>query len=278
MFEYSHHRTHDFPVLVCQKNCEGLKTHSQGSMRGFYLVWTFLSCAATGYPSTRGARSLTVKVAAANQLSDSRIGEALDYAVSLRGCLYKYWRVGDPMLGDFAPFYSSNGKPPSENQIREGGLNCAGLVNLVRRNAGLDVPGVEQKYQYAGGTYAWFRHLRKTGYLIPLRKRDNGIYAAPPGSLLLRPYKNEQDQGHMALVCGLGGLTHAYSSDFASQGPLSIGGQTVKRVLPLGLQAPGVVAYQDAEIPHSWHGLRQGAFRGYFTHWCPPAGWLLSGS
>ena len=278
-------------------------------MRGFSLVWTFLSCAATGYPRTRGARSLTVKVAAANQfkvaaanqlsdyrngealdyagtlrvaaanqLPDSRIGEALDYAVSLRGCLYKYWRVGDPMLGDFAPFYSSNGKPPSENQIREGGLNCAGLVNLVRRNAGLDVPGVEQKYQYAGGTYAWFRHLRKTGYLIPLRKRDNGIYAAPPGSLLLRPYKNENDQGHMALVCSSGRLTHAYPSDYASQGPLSIGGQTVKRVLPLGLQAPGVVADQDAEIPHSWHGLRQGAFRGYFTHWCPPAGWLLSGS
>ncbi len=75
-------------------------------------------------------------------------------------------------------------------------MNCAGFLNLICRKFGLEIPGAKEKHFYAGGTRSWWLSFERTGQLKPF----NPTQSYSPGTLLLRDFRSEEDQGHIAIV------------------------------------------------------------------------------
>ncbi len=119
---------------------------------------------------------------------------------------YRWWDPNVSCYGDCGPFWAFEGPPPSLLQVQKGQLNCAGFVNVVCRHLGIKIPGVEDKSYYAGGTYEWFVYLDAKRKLHPFIAGTE----YPVGSLLLRRYRSEQDQGHLAIAFGPGKVIHSY--------------------------------------------------------------------
>jgi hypothetical protein len=71
---------------------------------------------------------------------------------------------------------------------------------------GIKIPGVEENSYYAGGTYEWFVYLDAKKKLRTFVEGTD----YPIGSVLLRRYRSEEDQGHVALVFGPGKVIHSY--------------------------------------------------------------------
>lgn len=149
------------------------------------------------------------------------------YAKSLIGIEY-VWHKDDMEIGEAPPFYSKNAPPPPIEEIRDGGLCCAGFINTIRRKKGLSVPGVKGGHKYPGGVPAWKEYLEKKGVLIPVHANT----PLTPGMLLVRPLKDDEDQGHVAIVAEGGGLLHCYPDHLEMEGR--------------GRHGPGVTL--DAEI------------------------------
>jgi hypothetical protein len=123
---------------------------------------------------------------------------------------YVWWHTDEPTAESDAPFYCH--RIPSIEYIQAAGCNCAGLVNLLQLSRGLPIPGMKTKYYYAGGTFAWHQYLNSIGALecVDMQKEY------PAGSLLLRRYRNTDDQGHLAVLYTSGKLSeqkllHCYS-------------------------------------------------------------------
>ena len=119
---------------------------------------------------------------------------SLAIAKKLIGAKYKLW------LGDFQktddtpePFYIN--EIPNIEYVRTHGINCAGLINIMRLNTSGSVPG---EGNWRGGTLSWYEYLKSKDVLIDFDYRRN----YPKGTLLLRNYRNENDQGHLAVICG----------------------------------------------------------------------------
>jgi hypothetical protein len=189
--------------------------------------------------------------------SKNRTERALRFARSLVGVPYVCWDGGE-ILGNRGPFWASNEPIPPASRIKLQGCSCAGLINLIRRQLRLQVPGVaELGDRFAGGTYTWFRYLQKRGALIEF----DSAKSYPRGTLLIRRYKGPQDQGHLAVVLSehrrgvlYAKLLHCYSLD-ANPRP--------------GSKARGGVLIDSAVgISHFWKP------EGYYTHASLPEGWL----
>ena len=146
--------------------------------------------------------------------------KSLDIAKKLIGAKYKLW------LGDFQktddtpePFYIN--EIPNIEYVRTHGINCAGLINIMRLNTSGSVPG---EGNWRGGTLSWYEYLKSKDVLIDFDYRKH----YPKGTLLLRKYKNENDQGHLAVICEKDkqgkwlndDIIHAYSN--GSSGGISI--------------------------------------------------------
>lgn len=114
------------------------------------------------------------------------------YAESLLGTPYSWWRNGQTCLGDTPPFYAAEGPPP----VAPPALNCAGFINCLARHQGRPIPGVADQLWYAGGTYAWYEELSPKCRQVP-----PSIDELPVDTLLLRRFRDEADQGHLAVVC-----------------------------------------------------------------------------
>jgi hypothetical protein len=113
---------------------------------------------------------------------------------------YVWWKEGESTMEKEAPFYCKS--IPSIQTIQKEGCNCAGLINLIQLSNGLKVPGVQSESIYAGGTYVWYDFLDSLGLLEPIDRTKS----YPEGSLLLRNYKTEEDQGHVAILYSSGPL------------------------------------------------------------------------
>ena len=167
-------------------------------------------------------------------------------------------RRREPLRGDRGPFWAHDGRPPAANIIRLQGCSCAGLVNLMRRQVGLPVPGIEQKRnRYAGGTAYWFEYLKKRRALRPFNISE----PYPQGTLLLRAFRNEIDQGHLAIIYSdhfenvlYAKLIHSY--------PLGATPRPGRKVLG------GVKIDPTIGSSHFWRPL------GFYTHACLPENWL----
>lgn len=113
---------------------------------------------------------------------------------------YLWWKDNESTLEKDAPFYCT--RIPDTKTIQESGCNCAGLINMLHVSRGLTVPGVISKEQYAGGTYIWFKYLKRAKLLEPIDVEKS----YPAGSLLIRKYRNSVDQGHLAILYSSGPL------------------------------------------------------------------------
>ena len=127
-----------------------------------------------------------------------QISKVIRYIKKFNGCPYKKYCSNKGQTKDAAPFWVENKPPPKFDIIHKKGLVCVGLANIARRYMGLEVPGNisgMKKYEFIGGTGAWFSYLKKTKRLekIDFEKQY------PKGTLLLQNY-NPKDQGHVAIT------------------------------------------------------------------------------
>ena len=143
------------------------------------------------------------------------IDVALEYASELVGIKYEKWLLGNSTLDREAPFWAANKPAPDPDKVDS--CNCAGLINLIKRKVGGKIPYTSDKYQYAGGTWAWHDYLKNKNCL---EKFDANI-CYPKGTLIIRTYYDENDQGHLAIVLEPNDkdplqtrIIHSYSNSF----------------------------------------------------------------
>jgi len=105
-----------------------------------------------------------------------------------------------PFWVNMTSLYSA---PTSEYVRSKGGINCAGLMNLGLQYIGLNPPGINTAYP--GGTWAWKEFMIWENY------DPNVLY--PRGSILLRKYRNETDQGRLAMITTNDDLIHSSAVD-----------------------------------------------------------------
>lgn len=127
------------------------------------------------------------------------VDAVISYLRSLIGVPYKEWDGAKWRPDNTAPFWMPDymTEPQSATIVPDitliyasGGVNCAGLINLGLQRIGIEPPGIHT--EYPGGTGAWGAYVTWMPY-IPDR-----VY--PRGSILLREYRNEKDQGHLAMI------------------------------------------------------------------------------
>lgn len=169
---------------------------------------------------------------------------ALKYGVRLIGTPYGGWSE-DQAINSGEPFWAANVPPPNLSEITS--CSCAGLINLIRRSRGLSIPGVDQKLSYPGGTYRWYEYFFQQDLLKSFDYHDE----YPAGTLFLRNYQNEGDQGHLAILLEEGGL---YSKLLQSNSPW------------MGIS--GVNADFTLGTSHFWKNT------GYFSNFVLPKDWL----
>jgi hypothetical protein len=117
----------------------------------------------------------------------------------------------------------------------------------MRRKVGLSVPGLAEDWEVPGGTPAWEWYLKEKDRLEPFDV--NKEY--PDGTLLLRVYRNEYDQGHVAVKVGDRLLQSFPDADYDPTNRSKLG--------------PGV--NMDITVEQS-HG------DGYYEFACLPENWL----
>jgi hypothetical protein len=107
------------------------------------------------------------------------------YLESLIGAPYLAWREGDPVFALGPPFFATDSKAPPADLVKTYGTNCAGFLNAARLAAGL-AP--------LGGTPHWQEAL------LPFWRPFDPAATYPAWTLLLRCYRSEYDQGHLAIL------------------------------------------------------------------------------
>jgi hypothetical protein len=138
---------------------------------------------------------------------------ALKFAKSLIGIKYTRWTKNNEV-----DFYCD--ELPSMNKLKIQGINCTGLINVMMLKVGLDIPDGKV---VRGGTYFWFNYFKKNKVLEPFDYTKQ----YPIGTLLIRKYRDEEDQGHVAVFYSkykkdptktlYGTIIHAYDDDGKGQ-------------------------------------------------------------
>jgi cell wall-associated NlpC family hydrolase len=184
--------------------------------------------------------------------------DVLEYAETMIGVPYRWWNSGDSIESD-DKFWASNDGYISREYINENDkcIVCTGLINLMRRYRGLEIPGCDgfmgkTGLRFPGTTYTWFRYLNKKGFLESYSEYEE----YPRGTLLIRNYKNVRDQGHVAVLIGNKQIIHACSDynydDSVREGIVDVGSTRI----------------DELEDVQSWLD------GNYFTHICRPENWL----
>jgi hypothetical protein len=196
----------------------------------------------------------------------NKIDEVLDYAKTMIGVPYRWFREGEKIHGA-DKFWAENAGVILRKHIDENDkcIVCTGLINLMRRYLKLSIPGLDDtgpKYakRFPGTTGIWFGYLSRKGRLekLDLTKKY------PRGTLLLKNFESvDGDQGHVAVVIDENGenildqnILHAYS--------------TIAYKDSEGMKNVGQTNIQSfKQVHYTW---KEG---GYFTHVCYPQKWLL---
>jgi len=122
----------------------------------------------------------------------NEIEKILEYAKKMDGIKYTWW-TGSDKEEDI--FYCN--EIPSMEKLKEKGINCAGLINVMRMYSGVEIPEQKDKDVVRGGTRFWYNYFNNLGKLEVFDYEKS--YQL--GTLLLRDYKDINDQGHMAVIC-----------------------------------------------------------------------------
>lgn len=129
----------------------------------------------------------------------------LSFCSKTMGFPYRFWMETDPLIGDEGPLWVSHAPRPSLQRIKHDGVNCAGLINLVRRELHLPLPLLEEGLWYAGGTGAYFE------YFEPVLKPYDPDRDYPTGTLLVKDYVCAENQGHLAMVWDHTHIVHSWT-------------------------------------------------------------------
>ena len=124
-----------------------------------------------------------------------KMDSIIKYLKKYEGMKYTKYNFECPVMDENEPFWVSNSELPEFSYIYEKGSNCVGLINILRRHLNLKIPGLEENYQYPGGTASWFRYLKEKNRLIQI----NNLDSYPIGTLLIQDF-NIMDQGHVAVI------------------------------------------------------------------------------
>lgn len=180
--------------------------------------------------------------------------KAIQYAKQFIGVKYTSWVPEDGVpKKNCAPFWVDNKSPPPIEEIKNGGMCCVGLANLIRRYMGLQIPGIIEgeinPFKFIGGTENWFYYLKNNNRLKEIDYNE----IVPIGTLLLQNY-NEIDQGHVAIVI-----------------------ESNKNVL---LYSKKIHAIHHTKNKNKYNKVIVETFNDYFyydryTHICYPENWLL---
>jgi hypothetical protein len=157
------------------------------------------------------------------------------YLESLLGAPYVWWREGDPVFELGPPFYTNDPIAPAASTVKACGTNCAGLVNCARLKAGLPA---------FGGTSHWQEAL------LPHWKPFDPDAVYPAMSLVFRPFFNQEDQGHLAIL---------WTSNTRP---------AWQQKLLHSSSAAGVSLDDTLQGSHAW------AADGYYKFVCAPEHWL----
>ena len=115
--------------------------------------------------------------------------KALEYGVGLIGTPYGYWEGGENQI--MSPMFAQNGCILNKKEIVS--LNCAGLCNVILRSIGKELP-ISLTYNSMGGTEAYFEYYAD-------KSKDFSICEIyPKGTLLIRKFRDVDDQGHVAIL------------------------------------------------------------------------------
>ena len=166
-----------------------------------------------------------------------------EYAKCLIGVGYCKW---EPYMGfnSGPPFWIANEEPPLQD-IQKGGANCLGLINLIRLRFGLPA------------SQNLFVMLEEREVLRDFNPKMN----YPFGTLLIRPYRDNNDQGHYAIAWDDGNVLHAHKR--------LAEGESFSDVSAEHLTAPGVIV-EPLEFSNSWYHPHT------YTYVCMLDDWLGS--
>ena len=114
--------------------------------------------------------------------------ESLNFGLSLIGVPYEWWGGGD--CESKAPMWAENGTVPNKDEIIS--CNCAGLTNLILRFSKKKIPHTE--FNGMGGTGAYANYYKDV-----YNKFDINI-KYPIGTLIIRDFRDIDDQGHVAII------------------------------------------------------------------------------
>ena len=125
----------------------------------------------------------------------SRFDAALEWVNPLVGTMpYGLWTGGTVPSG--SPASATNAPPPSRSYLARHRIFCAGAPNLMLRFVSKRVPTYGNPY-YDGGMVAYWSYFE--GF-----HQSFDLHAVRRGDLLLRRYRNVEDQGHVAVALGDG--------------------------------------------------------------------------
>lgn len=193
-----------------------------------------------------------------------RSKEIIDYLTQFIGVKYRWWYIGSNPLNPMAlsaGSYCDSDDAKDIQKIKEEGINCIGLPNLVRHYLKLPIPGTtsEFKTKYCGGTGAWFEYLLQKCKLQPIK--ENLSY--PRGTLLLRDYNSETDQGHVAIITK---NSKSFSDSIIIH---SFSANKFNPDKPDETVSPGVVI-ENVMNSHKW-------FKGgSYKYFCLPKDWMTN--
>ena len=124
-----------------------------------------------------------------NLFLKKRLDKVFKKAESLLYTKYLFW-FKDRTMEDI--FYFDKIYPVAF--VKKRGINCSGFLTFLVNSVGIKLAPSKSKAR--GGLSYWFNLFK--------RKKLLNIYEPkikyPPGTILISPYKNEEDQGHLAIV------------------------------------------------------------------------------
>ena len=184
------------------------------------------------------------------------IDKALEYAEKIIGTKYQYW-CESTELSDKGPMWVSSEPAPHVEIVRNQSVNCTGLINLMRRAVNLTIPGLDTNTKYPGGIYEWYRYLKNKDALHEFDYR----LSYPRGTLFLREYSSEYDQGHVSIL-------------YEERKESSLHSTIIHSSVNVGFTAnvklgPGVNVDTTLGQSHFYHKL------GYYHYYCLPQDWLV---
>lgn len=195
-------------------------------------------------PTTPSAPTVPSAPISTEPTVSKNVRTAMDYAQGLVGAPYAWWTNASGPLGEGAPAWVGDGPPPSRSQVFQNGVFCAGIANLMLRSVGKG-DEIPQNYPFDGGTRAYYNKYRE----VSERFNPNKDY--PEGTLFIRNFRNEVDQGHVAIMQADGTVLQSY--------PGAGGVNGVSDSVSLAnsnFMNDGSNYYELAVLPENWLGGR----------------------